>query len=207
MSRIGTPTQPGAIVAGVELRLCDDAGNEVPWDGESVGEIEARGPWIAAAYYRPEDDSNEARFHDGWLRSGDIGSLTPDGHLHVVDRTKDLVKSGGEWISSSELEQRLTAHPDVLEAAVVARPDREWGERPVAYVVAVPGASLSDAELLDHLRPHVARWWLPDRVELVADLPKTSVGKVDKRELRRLAARDAEAEFLSLKTATRGESR
>jgi fatty-acyl-CoA synthase len=198
MSPSGTMTRPssstlqGSIVPGVELRICDEEGNELPWDGETVGEtvgeIEARGPWIARAYYEPDDDANTTQFHDGWLRTGDIGSLTPDGCLRVTDRTKDLVKSGGEWISSIELEERLVSHPDVAEAAVVARPDPEWDERPVAFVVARPGAAVPGEELAEFLRPHVASWWVPDAFELVGELPKTSVGKVDKRELRRRAA-------------------
>jgi len=192
MSRPATPTLQGAVVPGVELRICDEAGNELPWDGETVGEVEARGPWIARAYYEPEDDSNTARFHDGWLRTGDVGSITPDGCLRVVDRTKDLVKSGGEWISSMELEERLASHPGVLEAAVVARPDPEWGERPVAFVVPAPGFSLTGEELAEFVRPHVAKWWVPDSFELVDELPKTSVGKIDKRELRRLASGHAD---------------
>ena len=184
MSRPATPTLEGAVVPGVELRICDERGNELPWDGESVGEIEARGPWVAAAYHEPEDDANTARFHDGWLRTGDVGTIDAGGNLRLVDRTKDLVKSGGEWISSLELEALLLSHPGVLEAAVVARPDPEWGERPVAFVVPGPGASLTGEELAAFLRPHVAGWWVPDTFELLAELPKTSVGKVDKRQLR-----------------------
>jgi fatty-acyl-CoA synthase len=190
MSPSGTMTRPngttpqGVAVPGVELRICDGGGDELPWDGQSVGEIEARGPWIARAYYQPEDDANEARFHDGWLRSGDLGSIAPDGGLRLVDRVKDLVKSGGEWISSQELEERLAAHPDVLEAAVVARPDPEWDERPVAFVVARAGASLTGEQLAAYLEPQVARWWIPDAFELVTELPKTTVGKIDKRALR-----------------------
>jgi len=184
MSRPGTRTPQGAIVPCVELRICDEAGNELPWDGRAVGEVEARGPWVARAYYEPDDDANTSRFHDGWLCTGDVGSLTAEGSLRLVDRTKDLVKSGGEWISSIELEERLVAHPDVLEAAVVARPDPEWDERPVAFVVARPGAAPTGEELAAFLLPQVAKWWVPDAFELVVELPKTSVGKIDKRRLR-----------------------
>jgi fatty-acyl-CoA synthase len=190
MTRQGEAAPHGYAVPGVEMRIVDDAGAELPWDGESVGEIEVRGPWIARAYYEPEDDSNEARFHDGWLRSGDLASIAPDGGLRLVDRVKDLVKSGGEWISSVELEARLSQHPDVLEVAVVARPDPEWDERPIAFVVVRKGASVTGDQLVEYLRPQVAKWWIPDAFELVPDLPKTTVGKIDKRELRRLAAGD-----------------
>jgi fatty-acyl-CoA synthase len=193
MSRPGTPTLQGVVVPGVELRICDEAGSELPWDGHAVGEIEARGPWIARAYHAPDDDANEARFHDGWLRTGDVGSISPNGDLRVVDRTKDLVKSGGEWISTIELEQRLAAHPGVLEAAVVARPDPEWDERPVAFVVGRPGTAVSGDELEEFLRRDVASWWVPDDFAFVEELPKTSVGKIDKRELRRRAGERSDA--------------
>jgi fatty-acyl-CoA synthase len=205
MSPTGTMHQPGmkepqgAPVVGVELRLVDDSGNELAWDGQSAGEVEARGPWIAKAYLDPDDDSNTSRFHDGWLRSGDVASISPDAELRLLDRTKDLIKSGGEWISTIELEDRLCAHPDVAEAAVVARPDPEWDERPVAYVVPRAGASPAPGDLREFLRPQVAKWWVPDAIELVAELPKTSVGKIDKRALRRQAAADP----VGLKGATR----
>jgi fatty-acyl-CoA synthase len=193
MSRPGTPTLQGVVVPGVELRICDEAGTELPWDGEAVGEVEARGPWIARAYYAADDDANETCFHDGWLRTGDVGSISPHGDLRVVDRTKDLIKSGGEWISTIELEQRLSAHPDVLEAAIVARPDPEWDERPVAFVVGRPGAVLSRETLEEFLRAGVASWWVPDAFEFVDELPKTSVGKIDKRELRRRVREHSDA--------------
>jgi fatty-acyl-CoA synthase len=194
----GMKAPQGAPIVGVELRIVDDLGNELPWDGESAGEVEARGPWIVKAYLDPDDDSNTTRFHDGWLRTGDVASISPEGELRLLDRTKDLVKSGGEWISTIELEDRLCAHPDVVEAAVVARPDPEWDERPVAYVVAREGAAPSPDDLRDFLLPQVAKWWIPDTFELVPELPKTSVGKIDKRELRRQAA-----DTVTLKGASR----
>lgn len=174
----------GVAAPTVELRLVADDGTEVPWDGTSVGEIEARGPWIAAAYYEPDDDSNESRFREGWLRTGDVGRIHPDGTLEIVDRTKDLVKSGGEWISSVELERVLAAHPAVKESAVVAVPHPRWGERPAALVVLDTGAEATEEELKEFLATRMARWQVPDIIELVGDLPKTGVGKVDKRRLR-----------------------
>lgn len=174
----------GIAAPTVELRLMLDDDTEAPWDGETVGELEARGPWIAAAYYRPEDDSNEMRFHDGWLRTGDVGRFYPDGTLEIVDRTKDLVKSGGEWISSVELERALAAHPAVRESAVVAIPHERWGERPAALVVLTADGTASAEELKRFLATKVASWQVPDVFQFVDDLPKTGVGKIDKRRLR-----------------------
>ncbi len=175
----------GPPVPGVELRLRGDDGALAPWDGVTQGEIEARGPWVTSAYLAPEDDSNTSRFTpDGWFRTGDVGRIGPDGALEIVDRTKDLIKSGGEWISSLELERALLDHPDVAEAAVIAVPHAEWGERPAAIIVA-RGDSAPDAEALaGFLRGRVASWWVPDIVEVVDELPRTGVGKYDKRRLR-----------------------
>jgi fatty-acyl-CoA synthase len=171
-------------VPGVELRLIGADGSALPWDGESVGELEARGPWVARAYLHPDDDANDSRFHDGWLRTGDVARIRPDGVLELVDREKDLVKSGGEWISSLDLERALVSHPLVAEAAVIAVPHERWGERPAALVVPVAGASPDPEELRAFLAGSVAGWWLPEVIELVADLPKTAVGKYDKLRLR-----------------------
>jgi fatty-acyl-CoA synthase len=175
------PSSAGAPVPCVELRLTDPAGEELPWDGEAVGEVEVRGPWVARGYYGADAAD---RFAEGWLRTGDVGTIDPRGRLRITDRTKDLVKSGGEWISSVELEGHLAAHPDVREAAVVAVPHERWGERPLALVVRRPGAAVTAGELVDFLRPRVARWWLPDAVRFVDEIPKTSVGKFDKLALR-----------------------
>jgi fatty-acyl-CoA synthase len=139
---------------------------------------------VAAAYLDPDDDSNQDRFDDGWLRTGDVARLSPDGTLEIVDRTKDLVKSGGEWISSVELERALAAHPAVLESAVVAVPDERWGERPAALIVVKDGDVLDTAEIRRFLGERVASWWVPDYIEFVDQLPKTGVGKIDKRRLR-----------------------
>jgi fatty-acyl-CoA synthase len=184
-ARAGAMRRWGIAAPGVELRLIGDDGAELPWDGESAGELEARGPWIASAYFAPEDTSNETRFTpDGWWRTGDVARISPDGTVEIADRVKDLVKSGGEWISSLELERALLEHPDVVEAAVVAIPHAEWGERPAALIVAAAGTAPTVADVRAFLEGRVAKWWLPDVVELVDDLPKTGVGKYDKKRIR-----------------------
>jgi fatty-acyl-CoA synthase len=171
----------GRIAVGVEMRLTDDAGNELPWDGRTVGEFEVRGPWITASYHR---DPAPEKFRDGWLRTGDVGTLDPRGFMTITDRTKDVIKSGGEWISSVELENELMAHPDVAEAAVVAVPDQRWDERPLACVVLKDQSAATAADLKAFLAPRVAKWWLPERWTFIDEVPKTSVGKFDKKVLR-----------------------
>ena len=171
----------GRIMPGVELRIVDDAGNVLPWDGTSAGEIEIRGPWITGAYYR--EDAPE-KFDDGWLRTGDVGTVDARGFVQITDRAKDVIKSGGEWISSVELENAIMAHPDVLEAAVVGVADPRWEERPLACVVARPGAELTAEGLRTFLAERVARWWVPERWSFIQEVPKTSVGKFDKKVLR-----------------------
>jgi fatty-acyl-CoA synthase len=171
----------GKPIPWVEARLVGDGGEEIPWDGESTGELEVRGPWIAAGYFK--DDSGE-RFDDGWLRTGDIASLDSEAFIQITDRAKDVIKSGGEWISSVELENEVMAHPDVIEAAVIAKPDERWAERPLCCVVVRDGSDVGAAELLEHLRGRVAKWWLPDEFAFIAEVPKTSVGKFDKKVLR-----------------------
>jgi len=173
----------GRPLPWVELRLVGDDGAEVAWDGQSTGEVQVRGPWIAARYFN--DDSGDPRFDDGWLRTGDIAAVDPRGYMQITDRAKDVIKSGGEWISSVELENEVMAHPDVIEAAVIAKPDERWAERPLCCVVVRDGATLSAEDLLEHLRPRVARWWLPDEFAFIGEVPKTSVGKFDKKVLRR----------------------
>jgi fatty-acyl-CoA synthase len=174
-------SKTGRPVGGVELRIVDDLGNPLPWDGESVGEIEVRGPWITGAYHR--DDTPE-KFDDGWLRTGDVACVDAKGFVQITDRAKDIIKSGGEWISSVELENHLMSHPDVLEASVIAVPDDRWSERPLACVVCKEGASVTPGELADHLAQHVAKWQVPERWSFIAEVPKTSVGKFDKKVLR-----------------------
>lgn len=178
--QVNWTTRTGRAIPGVELRLCDGE-TVLPWDGESIGEIEARGPWITASYYgNPASD----RFHDGWLRTGDMGVMDQYGYLRITDRSKDVIKSGGEWISSVELENAITDHPDVLEAAVIGVPDDRWDERPLACVVPRSGSPIDIAVLRDHLASRVARWWIPERWAFIAEVPKTSVGKYDKKTLR-----------------------
>ncbi|HTZ86821.1 MAG TPA: long-chain fatty acid--CoA ligase [Solirubrobacteraceae bacterium] len=172
----------GRPLPWVELRLMGDEGDEVPWDGSSTGEIEVRGPWIAARYFA--DDSSEEKFDSGWLRTGDIASVDEDGFVQITDRAKDVIKSGGEWISSVELENEMMAHPDVVEAAVIAKPDERWAERPLCCVVLREGSQTTAPELVEHLRGRVAKWWLPDEFAFIAEIPKTSVGKFDKKVLR-----------------------
>ena len=178
----------GLPLAGVELRLADvDSGRPVAWDGKSVGEIQVRGPWVTAGYYRGVDADRFTA--DGWLRTGDVANVDSEGYAQIVDRTKDLVKSGGEWISSVELESAIMGHPKVLEAAVIGVPHPKWTERPVAYVVAKPEfkGALTQEEILEYLRPLVAKWWLPDEVRFIDEIPKTSVGKFDKKVIREQA--------------------
>jgi fatty-acyl-CoA synthase len=172
----------GRPLPWVELRLADDEGSEVPWDGVSTGEIEVRGPWVASRYF--DDSSEDDKFATGWLRTGDIASVDERGNVQITDRSKDVIKSGGEWISSVELENELMAHPDVLEAAVIAKPDERWAERPLCCVVLRGSAQTSADDLVEHLRSRVAKWWLPDEFAFVAEIPKTSVGKFDKKALR-----------------------
>ncbi|MGK5642896.1 long-chain fatty acid--CoA ligase [Streptomyces sp. URMC 126] len=179
----------GRIPVSVEARLAAPDGGFLPWDGTSAGELEIRGPYIAGAYHggadgepiRPDDKFSP----DGWLRTGDVGTITPDGYLTLTDRVKDVIKSGGEWISSVELENHLMAHPEVAEAAVVAVPDEKWGERPLAAVVLRDGSSAGHEALRAFLGERVARWQLPERWVRVPSVPKTTVGKFDKKALRR----------------------
>ena len=164
-------------------------GTEVPWDTKSMGEVQVKGNWVAAEYYR--DPAGSERFVEGWLRTGDVAVVDDHGFLQLVDRTKDLVKSGGEWISSVELENALMAHPAVAEAAVIAIPDAKWDERPLAAVVLKEGAATTGEELREFLAPNFAKWWLPERFEFIDEIPKTSVGKFRKTALREQFAQES----------------
>ncbi len=183
--RYNIRAKQGAMVAGVDMRIVDDGGKVQPWDGKSVGEIHVRGPWITSGYYN--NPAGAAQFtEDGWFRTGDVASIDPEGYVQITDRTKDLIKSGGEWISSVDMETTIMGHPKVMEAAVIAVPHERWQERPLACVVPKPEhtGSLTEKEILEYLTPLVAKWWLPDEVVFIDAVPKTSVGKFDKKVLR-----------------------
>jgi fatty-acyl-CoA synthase len=169
----------GRLLAGVQMRIVDEMGREVARDGVSTGEIEVRGPWITAAYFR---DPTPEKFHDGWLRTGDIGTMDDRGYFQISDRLKDVIKSGGEWISSVELENLLAGNPDVVEAAVIGIPDEKWTERPLACVVVQN--SPDPAALAQFLEGKVASWQVPENWAFVEEVPKTTVGKFDKKVLR-----------------------
>jgi fatty-acyl-CoA synthase len=171
----------GRPTAGIQMRIVGDDGGELPWDGRSTGEIEVRGPWVTTSYHGIDASD---KFDEGWLRTGDIGYGDPEGYVQLTDRAKDVIKSGGEWISSVALEDALARHDDVVEAAVIGVPDERWDERPVALLVLQPGAELDPAGLAAHLASLVARWWIPERWAVIPEVPKTSVGKADKRLLR-----------------------
>jgi fatty-acyl-CoA synthase len=170
----------------VEGRLVGDGGTMLPHDGETVGEVEVRGPWVTGSYYKDDDPE---KFRDGWLRTGDVGTIDRLGYVTLTDRAKDVIKSGGEWISSMELENALMAHPDVTEAAVIGVPDEKWGERPLAAVVVKDGASVTAADLRAFLSSQVPRWQLPERWSFIGEVPKTSVGKFAKTRIRECYAR------------------
>ncbi len=180
--RFRARARQGRVVPGIRFRVVGDDGAEVPWDDKSMGELQVRGNWVAAEYYN--DPTGSSRFDDGWLRTGDVAVVDEHGSIQLVDRTKDLVKSGGEWISSVELENALMGHPAVLEAAVIGVPSERWSERPLACVVPKPGAAVTKEDLIAFLEPQFAKWWLPDDVVFIDEVPKTSVGKFDKKVLR-----------------------
>ncbi|MGI8709837.1 MAG: AMP-binding protein, partial [Acidimicrobiales bacterium] len=174
----------GVPLLGVDLRVLDqESGEAVPWDGESRGELQAAGPWIAKTYY-DDERSSDSFTDDGWLRTGDVATIDAEGYVRLVDRTKDVVKSGGEWISSVDLENEIMAHPAVAEAAVIGLSHPKWGERPLACVVVKDGESATKEDILGFLDGRVAKWWLPDDVVFIDEVPKTSVGKFSKKDLR-----------------------
>ena len=175
----------GRVIAGMQMRSVSDTGDVLPWDGEAVGEIEVRGPWITGSYYRADVPE---KFDDGWLRTGDIGTIDPRGFYQITDRSKDVIKSGGEWISSVELENLLAAAPGVLEAAVIGIPDEKWTERPLACVVPRPGEEVDPAALAGFLEGKVAHWQVPENWAFIGEVPKTTVGKFDKKVLRKRVA-------------------
>ena len=185
----------GIISPMVDCRIVAPPSTEgLPWDGKAQGELQVRGPWIARDYYN-DPRSQESFTEDGWLRTGDVATISPDGYIRLVDRTKDVIKSGGEWISSVELENEIMSHPKVAEACVIGVPHDRWQERPLACVVVRPGETLERDEVIEFLRPRVATWWLPDDVVFIDEVPKTSVGKFSKKDLRQ--------RFAGYKLATR----
>jgi fatty-acyl-CoA synthase len=190
---LATRLKQGVPAPGVEIRIADlTSGEELPWDGVAFGEIQCRGPWIASGYHNDADPGKITE--DGWFRTGDVATMDPDGYITIVDRTKDVIKSGGEWISSVELEGAIMAHPAVLEAAVIGLYHAKWQERPVAYVVPRPeyAGSVTAAEIEAFLADRVAKWWLPDEIRFIDEVPKTSTLKFDKKALRASAAPIAE---------------
>ncbi len=174
----------GRALYGVEMKIVDDAGRRLPHDGKTAGQLMVRGPWVASAYYRDEDASAAAFDEDGWFATGDVVTIDGDGHIHITDRTKDLIKSGGEWISSIDLENAAVDHPAVAEAAAIALPHPKWGERPLLIVVRREDAEVTGAQLRAFLAGKVAKWWLPDEVVFVDELPHTATGKISKLKLR-----------------------
>ncbi|MEZ4589104.1 MAG: long-chain fatty acid--CoA ligase [Gemmatimonadales bacterium] len=181
--QIGYRLKQGVPAPYVEVRIVGESGEQLPHDGVAFGELQVRGPWIVREYY--DDARNPECFQDGWFRTGDVANIDPEGYIQLVDRTKDVVKSGGEWISSVEIENTLMSHPAVLEAAVIAVAHPKWQERPLACVVLKPGVEPPGREaILEFLKPKMASWWLPDDIVFIEAIPKTSVGKFDKKVLR-----------------------
>ena len=179
----------GRGIFGVELRIVDDEGNELPWDGEAFGALQVRGPWICKAYFRLEEQG-ESHTPDGWFDTGDVATIDPHGYVQITDRTKDVIKSGGEWISSIQLENIAVAHPAVQEAAVIAIADEKWQERPLLVIVRNEGQEIARDEMLAWFDGKVASWWVPDDVEFVDEIPHTATGKIKKTELRKQFAND-----------------
>lgn len=179
----------GRAIYGVDLKIIDDAGTALPHDGTSAGHLLVRGPWVASAYYEDAAASAAAFDEDGWFRTGDVASIDADGHVQLVDRSKDLIKSGGEWISSIDLENIVMTHSEVVEAAAIALPHEKWGERPLLVVVPREAATVSAEEIRSFLKPRVAGWSLPDEIVFVEELPHTATGKVNKRALREIYAK------------------
>jgi fatty-acyl-CoA synthase len=182
--RLKVMSKQGIPAPFVDVRICDDSGKEVAWDGKTPGELEVRGPWVVGEYF--DDPRSPASFHDGWFKTGDIAAIDSEGYIMIQDRAKDVIKSGGEWVSSVELENAIMGHPAVLEAAVIGIHHPKWEERPVACVVCREDwkGKLTKQDVIDHLAPKFAKWWLPDDVVFVDAIPKTSVGKFSKKDLR-----------------------
>jgi fatty-acyl-CoA synthase len=181
--QLAVQRKQGRPVFGVEIRIVDDAGQPLPEDGDASGELQVRGAWVCSAYY--QEPTSTTHKEDGWFDTGDVATIDPDGYMQITDRAKDVIKSGGEWISSITLENLAVGFPGVAEAAVIAIPHATWSERPLLLIVKRPGADVDPAALRAHIGEHVARWWLPDAVEFVDSLPHTATGKLSKLQLRR----------------------
>ena len=179
-------TNVGTPIWGVEIKITDDDNNELPWDGEAFGALKVRGPWICSSYF--ELDGSDAHAEEGWFETGDVATVTPEGFVSITDRTKDVIKSGGEWISSIEVENVATGHPKVAEAAVIGRLHEKWGERPLLIVVKAAGEDPSPDELKTYLDGKIAKWWIPDDVQFIKDMPHTATGKIQKTALRDMFA-------------------
>ena len=174
-------TKQGRPIYGIEIRIVDDAGQELPHDGKAFGRLQVRGPWVASSYYKHDDQSD---WQDGWFDTGDVATLDAQGYMNIVDRAKDVIKSGGEWISSIDVENIAIGHDAVAECAVVGVPHPKWDERPLLLVVLNPGASLTKEAMLEYLADKIVKWWMPDEVLFVEELPHTPTGKLLKRQLR-----------------------
>jgi fatty-acyl-CoA synthase len=188
--QVALRTKQGRNVFGIELKITDDAGRELPRDGRAFGALKVRGPWVASGYFQqaPDAPANVAFEADGWFNTGDVATICPMGYLQITDRTKDVIKSGGEWISSIELENLAVTHPSVAQAAVIAVTHPKWQERPLLVVVLKAGHSVDRKELLNHYVDKVAKWWIPDDVVFVEQLPLTATGKISKLQLRQRLA-------------------
>jgi fatty-acyl-CoA synthase len=172
----------GRVLSGIDMKIVDGEGNELPWDGKAFGDLKVRGPWVASAYYG--DAPGSALDADGWFATGDVATIDADGFMEITDRSKDVIKSGGEWISSITLENIAVSHPDVAEAAVIAARHEKWDERPLLLVVPRPEHTIDTGSVLASFAGKVAKWWLPDEVIVVAELPHTATGKIQKLVLR-----------------------
>ncbi|WP_234730252.1 long-chain-fatty-acid--CoA ligase [Acidocella facilis] len=195
--RLALECKQGRPPFGMEFRVVDGEGREVAHDGKSFGSMLVRGPWVAAAYFNAAPNSAHEQ-HPGWFNTGDVVTIDKDGFIQIVDRTKDVVKSGGEWISSIDLENIAQAHPDIQEAAIVARPDTRWGERPVLVAVLKPGAIFSRADMRAHYEGKVSKWCVPDDVVIVSELPHTSTGKLSKKDIRQIVSEGLGEAFTDL---------
>ena len=172
----------GRPIPGLQVKIVDELNEPLPHDGEAFGELLIRGPWVSAEYYR--DPRSAQSFEDGWLRTGDVCKITPDGYIRITDRAKDVIKSGGEWISSLDVENAIMAHPDVAEATVVGLEHAKWQERPAAFIVPKPGSAITPESVREFLAPRIAHWWMPDEIVFIDAIPKTGTGKFDKKVVR-----------------------